>query len=362
MNKIGKGNWPMWTFGIASVLAIIVMIVWLFNSFVTGPATQPTTLGPSGQIIATDISSNCPDNKEWLGTVSVQNALNTTGVGGETYDTTATFYLLNADGTKASPERTVTDTTAGAMAAGSGLTCGSRYRMEIRSTSGNSGDSGIITDNDLSSKFNPKIIDGGLEFDAIGKGTSFTVKSFQHSNPQTKVWDYITSAWISNNTLVQNLTTSYTSGDGQIYGRGHTVAGVGTDFTIGDRGQFDVGLFLQALQADENVNDLGIYFLVDARTATWDTDSANAYWKGSQLSESTGMITPDEKIAYNAYELIYKIDSSKLIDSSSNSNEFRLTLTALAGQNPDADDNVSMDIAPIGRYQSIDGANLHKIG
>lgn len=343
LNRSGKGGGQaaLWT-----VVALLVVIAGI-GAFMVFGGTQQQEITTGGQTVSTKAgTTSCPDNLAWAGTADVVNKLNATGT--ETYDTTAYVYVANADGTRGSLKTSITDTTAGTLS----LTCGENYIVDVLSTDGNAGDSAEI----LSASEGKVIDDGALMFTAKGAGNRITLNMNQRGLYQVRAKDQVTGAFMYPSTSASN--TGYLTTDGVTFMSSTDNV---TNTAVGAGGKLHVTEYVQAANTDNDLNDLGMWVLVDADPTVWDIDHAAAKLDGSSTPDAKGSLNPDEKIAFNTYELAFKVPASRVIDNN-NELEFDLTLSALGGINPTGSNNITIEYAPIGKYLSSKDSNVLKVG
>lgn len=340
-NKAGKSGLVI-TITIAVLIAAAALVYMAF-----GGQSQQQIGGTGGQKVATAQGAiSCPDSLAWAGTVDVVNKLNSTTT--QTYDTTAYFYVANADGTKGPLKITVSDTTAGTAA----LTCGEAYFVEVVSTNGATGDSAEI----LSASEGTIQEDGTLLFTAKGAGNRITLNMNQRGQPSVRVKDMVTGDFMFDDG--DTSATDYESLDGVVFMSSTDNA---TSYTVAESGKLSVTQYVQANLSVAEVNDLGVWILIDADPTVWDVDNAVAKIDGSAASDAQGSWNADEKNAYNSYELAYFVPASRAI-TSNNELEFEFKLNAQGGQNPTGAHNISIDYAPIGKYLSSKESNVLKVG
>ncbi|MEK6880659.1 MAG: hypothetical protein AABY22_13665 [Nanoarchaeota archaeon] len=321
-NKSGKmGPGAKVFLWLVGIILVSVVAMSLFG----GSQQQLPTGGAEGS------TDNCPSDLSWSGTIDVRNSLNISGA--ETYDTTAYFYFAGTDDLKVS----ITDTTAGAVT----LTCGESYDVKILSTSGATGDSAKIVG------ISQGTVDPSGEsatFKATGNGNRITISSQQHGVSEVQVYSNIDKAFFRS----AIDTTAYNSTDGVSWNNTGSQA---DSYAIGSGGELDVSVSLRSTTSDENLNDLGLYLLIDAATTVYDTPVMRLNGAAMTDVKDSGL-TPSETLAYSAYEYIFLIPSSTdVILNDKVTLDF--DIFALSGVNPGASDNIEFDIAPVGSYVSI---------
>jgi hypothetical protein len=340
LNKRAKGS--MTTVAIwVGVVAVVGLLA--FMAFGGNSAPAPSSSGSSStggiQPTASQCSVACPDDLDWAGTINVRNKLNSTGA--ENFDTTTYFY--EADG---SLKTSITDTTSGAAT----LTCGNTYAVKVQSTSGAAGDSGAFIDGSGYTA-NP---DGTASLTACGSGSTITFVSRQHGLPEIRVRDNVNDGLAFSHGNDDDAVT-YQTTDGAVFGSSTN----GSAIAVGAGGNLEFTQFVRATADDQNVNDLGMWILIDAGTSIWDKPAVKI--DGASASEASAQLSADEKIAYNGYEYVFFVPASRVIDNNDKL-EINIDINALGGTNPDGDDNISVDYAPIGHFQSNSDSNVLKVG
>jgi len=331
----GRGRMPIWAWFLIVIGAIVVIM------FLIGTIPQkerPIGDGTGDGVV--DLSA-CPSDLTWSGSVDVQNIFNTSGA--ETYDTTAYFYKAGTEDLKTS----ITDTTAGAVT----LTCGKSYDVKVLSVSGAAGDQSRIR----TSSHGTVSDEGVVTFMATGDGERLTFGMHQQGVIEMRVFDLINDGFVFANG--EASATAYISTDGANWTNTNTDD---APTVVGTAGEWHQKLFVRATVTDQNVNDLGTYVLIDASTTVWDTPTVRIDGAIATDIISTGL-NPDEVKAYSTYEYAYLIDKSNNIV---NNKEIivDVSIFALAGTDPTEADDIAIDHATIGRYSSITGANVLKVG
>jgi len=314
-------------------VGVLVVAVILFMAF----GTQQAQTG-DGTTTDTPLAA-CPSDLTWSGTVDVQNTINEGSA--ETYDTTAYFYVSGTDVLKTS----ISDTTAGAVS----LTCGQVYDVKVLSTSGAAGDGGYI----YSTTHGTANDDGSVTFTATSTNAGrITLGMNQHGVPEIQVFDASTAAFVNEGAG----TTGYKATDGVNW----TSSTNNTQPKIvGSGGEIDYVISLRSTVSDENLNDFGIYVLIEAPTNIWDVPVVKA--DGVTLEDVKGTLNPDEAKAYSNYEYVYLIPQGSEV-SLNDKVTIGFNIFALSGQNPGTSDDIEMDFAMRGTYTSIDNANILKVG
>lgn len=356
MDKKGKTN--MWA--ILGVVAVVGIAIWVFSSGVlqtTAPGTTPSQVVQ----LPTSAAVECPTDKAWSGTVTMQNILNTSGA--ETFDTTMYLYEINADGSQDEAAynaydkyvTTITDTTSGSLTA----TCGKRYAAKVLSVSGAAGDQAAIKSVLSSSGTqNAKINSQGLlVFTATSDSGQLQLGSYQQGNPQIRVFDIENNGYMFSNGSAS--ATAWNATDGVNFAG---VTNAGTNTSVGSGGSFNIRFEVQSQNTDETFNDQGLYVLVDAASNRWATPIMKL--DGSVLSDiKTGGLNPDEVKAYTGYEYVYLVPKDKALGMvNPNKYSLEMAISALAGIDPVNSDTLQVDLAPVGSYASVSNSNFLKIG
>ena len=329
--------------GFLILAAVIVVGVMIFNA---GPSVTTGTngAGTSGGITVQNMCKGdpCPDTLNWAGIISVRNAANTSAQ--ETYDTTTNFYFENGN-----LRLSVTDTTSGANT----LTCGKTYTVRTLSTSGAEGDSGYFLDG-TGYTVNE---DGSATWTACGSGHTINFISRKHGLPEVRAFDVINDGFMVDNT--DTTATDYETVDGTAYLTTSTASGAVNGTDVGSGQEFHVKIYYRATDVHTNANDLGTYILIDAPVATWNTPTVKL--NGISVDEASSRLSSDESTQYNSYEYVYWIDRSYIL-TRSNEIVIDFSVFALGGQNPTTADNISIDFAPVGTFESADDSSILKIG
>ena len=340
MDRIGKTN--VWI-PVVSIVVIALLGLAVYGIFYTQPTQQvvlsPTSVSNDGGaplLSGGACSVACPTDLVWAGTVNIQNSLNKTGV--ETYDTSSYFF----DTADSSLKATVTDTSSGAVS----LTCGRNYKLQTVSSSGAAGDSSYLGSADLGTSDS----NGNIVFNACGDGTVFTVQSQQHGLWEVRAFDLINNAYFLNQSnhsgLVyhQGTPLNFTS---------TTSNTTGTSVSSG--GELHARIEMRANVDDQNLNDRGIYVLIDAASNRWNVPNVKV--DGTQLQEIKGSLSNDERRAYANYEYVFLIPQSRVI-TQQNEAKVDFSMFALSGIDPTAADQPTVAFAPIGQYVSTKTNNL----
>ena len=357
-NKKGAGGMLM----VAMVITMLVVAGAVVYSITKQPVVQtqfPTEDKPGENLAASSIVAGCPDNRQSSIVVDVQNDQNTTGV--ETFDSTLELYDGAVTDPDSAPLEQLTDTSAGAAT----LTCGKRYMGKILSTSGASGDSGVIISASGSGLVDISVRDkkDAFFFTPTGESGKLVVKSQQHATQRVRVKDITQNAYMVDNE--DATATDYETTDG-IQFLSTTVGTNATAKAAGDT--LSLRFEVQSVQTDTNLFDNGgMYILIDGTSSVWDVEkpSASASLEGTPLTliKDPTDLTAAEKIAYTDYEIIYKVPYEVGKEITSNKDLFfDFELSALAGQDPATANNISVDFAPIGNFASISAPNILKIG
>lgn len=347
LNKGGKVSVLMTILVIVGILAGGVFIYTQLGAPKLGVTQQtalPNTVPAVSETAGIQCSQACPDTGAWTGTVSIQNKWNGTDI--ETFDTSSYFYVTDPK-TKAlgSLEASVTDTTSGTVT----LTCGRQYTMKTASTSGGGGDGSWLYRSDLGKSDGS----GNVVFDACGRAQTFNVVGEQHGLWEARAYDIVNNGYLMNQSNASGLvyhvgtplnftsTTSNTTGT-----------------AIGAAGELHVRMEIRATAEDENLNDRGIYMLVDAASNRW--NKPTVMLDGSTLQDIKSSLSEDEKVAYANYEYAYKIPQTRAI-TRTNEAKIDFSMFALTGINPTAADQPLVDFAPIGQVLSTRDANVLKV-
>lgn len=339
-NRSGKANVLM-TVALIAIIAIAALVA--YNTFgkkeqtAIGPGTNvPTTA--SGEVICKDTK---PDNLAHTLTLNMQNSLNRTGV--ETYDTTS-YFFDKADG---SLQTAPTDTTSGSVT----LTWGKQYLVKTLSTSGAAGDGSWLKSGSSDAWKGDN--NGNLIYSACGTAKTETILSYQHGLRETRVFDVI-----NNNYLINNGTTAATSWITGTPLNFSSTTSNSTATAVGAGGEVHVIQYLRATVDDQNVNDRGIYVLIDADTSDWNTPTVKI--DGAVAKDVKGELSSDAKAAYSAYEYVYLISADRVI-SQQKDIQIDLDMFALSGYNPTGADSPIIALAPIGQYASTYQNNVLKV-
>ena len=202
--------------GALLVIFLIVLVVGVLLALYFGIANKPieekiVDSGLGSDLGVSGILSGCPDNGQTSVVVDVQNNQNSTGV--ETFDTTLELYDATATDPNTAPLETLTDTSAGAAT----LSCGQKYYGKILSTSGASGDSGIILAVSGSGLSDLKASDDmtSFTFTPNRESAKLVVKSQQHATQRVRVFNLIGDAFMDDNQ--DETATNYDSTDGVVF-------------------------------------------------------------------------------------------------------------------------------------------------
>ena len=344
LNKLGaakKTSPALIVFGFIAILLLGVIAIGVF-----GGKQEQTTIGEEVTTEGTTVSTQCPSDYGFSGTVTVQNDLNTTGA--ETFDTTMYFYTIDANGNEVF-EKSSTDTTSGTLT----LSCGSTYVARVLSVDGAAGDSSVINSASMSGATSLGAVkDGGWKFVVTKASGALTFKVHQHGLIQLRAFD------IENNNYLYNVTadtaTEWTDDTSANF---TSITANNTATAVGTSGSYNVRLEIQTQNADESFNDQGVYILVDASSAVWAVPTLKV--SGSTLTNIKGSLPADEAVAYADYEYVYKT-SSNFINPDKISVEY--LSTAVSGVNPTGANAPVIALAPIGSYTSVSDSNLLKFG
>lgn len=349
LNKGGKTNFLL---TLALIAIIAVAGVFLYNQFGgkgLGVTQQTAITGervPSQQEPSSiQCSSACPDTGAWTGTVTIQNKWNSTDV--ESFDTTSYFYVTDPKtGALQSLEASVTDTSAGAVT----LTCGRQYTMKTASTSGAAGDGSFLHSSDLGKSDG----NGNIVFDACGRAQTFTVKGEQHGLWEARAYDIVNDGYLLNQSNHSGLIYH----QGAVLNFTSTTSNT-TGTAVGAGGEVHARIEIRATAEDENLNDRGIYILVDAAANRW--NKPTIMLDGSSLAEVKASLSEDEKVAYANYEYVFKVPQTRDITRTHEA-KVDFSMFALTGTNPTAADQPLVDFAPIGQSLSTKDNNVLKVG
>jgi hypothetical protein len=344
LNKLGaakKISPALIVFGFIAILLLGVIAIGVF-----GGKQEQTIIGEEVTTEGTTVSTQCPSDYGFSGTVTVQNDLNTTGA--ETFDTTMYFYTIDANGNEVF-EKSSTDTTSGTLT----LSCGSTYVARVLSVDGAAGDSSVINSASMSGATSLGAVkDGGWKFVVTKASGALTFKVHQHGLIQLRAFD------IENNNYLYNVTadtaTEWTDDTSANF---TSITANNTATAVGTSGSYNVRLEIQTQNADESFNDQGVYILVDASSAVWAVPTLKV--SGSTLTNIKGSLPADEAVAYADYEYVYKT-SSNFINPDKISVEY--LSTAVSGVNPTGANAPVIALAPIGSYTSVSDSNLLKFG
>ena len=337
-------------------IAIIIAVV-VFGAI--GFSMIPQTQTGGDGVVETSVS--CPSDQTWTGTVSVQNLLNDTGA--ETFDTTMNFYTIKADGSQdelsyneigaGGFSTSITDTTSGSAT----LSCGKRYAVKILSTSGAGGDPSLVRSIvSQSSVADAKVnADGVFVFTARDNSGAFTLGVHQVGNIAARVFDFVEGA---DYIYCQDCATK-TEWNATDAANWTSTTNNLTSVTVGSGGEYHVRLETRAVVNDQNVNDRGIYVLVNANTGTWGSPIVKINGVNAVDIIDSGL-NPDETKAYSAYEYAYLIGRNTPLTNKEHV-DVDMDIFALGGQNP-AGNTLDIDLSPIGSYASVSDANNLKVG
>jgi len=333
LSKAGKGgtNTALMILGFVAVVGLLVWIAMgVQQRAVPGPVTEegvPISVATAG----------CPTDLVTTATISVENVLNTTGA--ETYNTT--MYIFSKDG----EVQSITDTTAGTAS----LTCGQSYTGKIISTDGAAGDSSEIL-----GTTSGKVTDGNVEFKASSRALTLSLETNQRGVPEVRARDIVNDAFMYDTSDVTNL--DYETTDGVIFS---STTDNATGTAVGSGSELHVTQYVRANVDDNDFNDRGIYVLIDAASNVWNIPTVKI--DGKVASEASGMLNSDEKIAYNDYEFVYFIPADREVTKNKEV-AVDLSIFALGGVDPTGANNVSVDYAVIGQYESTQKTNVIKVG
>ena len=289
-------------------------------------------------------TQQCPTSLAWAGTANVQNVLNKTGV--ETFDTSMYFYETDpTTGAVGTLKTTVTDTSSGAVT----LDCGKKYTTKVVSSSGAGGDASLLTGTDLG-----EVKDGDVVFNACGAGSVFTVQGKQHGLWEVRAYDLVNNDYLLNQS----------NHSGLVYHQGtplnFTSTGSNTTGTaIGAGQEFHVRIDLRATVDDQDVNDRGVYVLVDAATTRWKEPTVKL--DGASLSNVKSTLNPDEAATYSNYEYVFKIPAERKVTQNEQA-QVDFSMFAQGGIDPTNADRPLIDFAPVGQYISTGTNSVLKVG
>jgi hypothetical protein len=194
--------------------------------------------------------------------------------------------------------------------------------------------------------FTPKLGQASVVLNAHEQG-SFRVKVYQGGT--------VTAT----NLCSANLNSSvgcdvWNSTDGVTYG---SATDGSTALAVANGESLELVYEIRATATDENVNDRGVFVLVDKTTAF---DDAGVTVDGVAWEEiDANLLTPDEADAYTTYEQIYFIPQDKIVESG------RSVVVALefeADSEPGAGDDVSIDLHPRATFRSTTDNNIVLVG
>jgi hypothetical protein len=345
LNKLGaaKKTSPMvWIFGVAALILLTIIAVGIFGGKQEQKTIGEETTIPGG----TSVTTQCPSDYGFSGTVTVQNDLNLTGA--ETFDTTTYFYSVDANGNEVF-EKSATDTTAGTLT----LSCGTTYVARVLSVDGAAGDNSVIESASMSGATSlGAVSNGGWKFVVTKDAGALTFKVHQHGLIQLRAFD------IENNNYLYNTTaTSATAYVTSTSANFTSITANSTATAVGTSGSYNVRLEIQTQNADESFQDQGVYILVDAATNKWSKPTLKV--DGATLTDMKGTLPVDEAKAYANYEYVYKT-TSNFINPDKISVEY--LSTAVNGVDPAGSDAPVIALAPIGSYVSVSDSNLLKVG
>ncbi len=280
---------------------------------------EPTEAVPS--------AVSCPSDGDTSITFDVVNAMNTTG--SEGFDVTA--YFIGASGHTVK----ITDTTSPTA---STLNCGETYTVKIESTDGAGGDNSraqSIHHGDGT------ISNGNVEFTAKGSSMSFEVAVDQQGVLESRMYDNLNAGHVFDG---NDATATDYETDGVDF---YSTTDNSTAYAVGSGGEVDVTLTVRATNDDENWNDRGTYILIDADATKWDTSNAVLSFDGQTLSNVQGSLSEFEDRKWSTYEMIYFVDSPITQQDKA---DIRLNMFALSGVDPEASDDIQIDIGAKGQY------------
>ena len=317
----------------------------------------------TAELVDQAVLKTCPSDNAWSGTFTTQNKANTTG--SQTFDETANFYEVKVDGSEDALgydaynrfSTPITDTTSGAVT----LTCAKRYAVKTLSVSGAGGDPSRFREliGTPSGVKNAKVNDAGvLIFTAVGDRGAITAGAWQTSLIENRVYDFINVGYIDHNS----------SGEpGTINGWNATTLGnwskvgnntLGTD--VGSGGEYHIRLEIRSAEQQRDVNDNGVYALVEASTSTFDSPTVKIDNVVVSDVKDTGL-NPDEVKAYATYEYAYLISPDKKMRKNTQV-DLDFDIFASGGQNPDGATDLKIDLASRGSFASVSDGNLYKSG
>lgn len=307
---------------------------------------QLSIITQSGERLANQAgSTSCPDSGTTSLSLTVYNALNTSGT--ESYDNTAYIYSVN-DGEE-SLFATLTDTTSGT----DDLNCGDVYRIRIVSTDGEGGDSSLL----MGVRAGKDADVGGngeyVEFTAQGAQYNLELESKQHTTMLFKLFDNKQNGWVYDSNDAS--ATDYES-TGVTF---KSTTDNSTAMSVGSGESLDLRYTLKGNSADGDFADHAMYILVDAASGTW--QEPDVRFEGVSLSNMKGQLDSSESVAYSDYEYVYVVEVSD-IESALIPNKDKFLdfdISARDNVDPDASDDISVDFASVGAVKETSGNMVH---
>lgn len=328
-----------------ALLAIIVVATTYLAGWKPGDGLS---IGGGGSTSVDDVpvgANLCGDTKASTMTLNLYNGLNTTGAEG--FD--ATMRLYTADGAYVTE---LTDTTSASV---SNLNCGQQYVLRMKSTDGVDGDSGQFQGIRSDSTSSAKLAENGaaVVFTATQPSITLSLSGKQHGVLEFKGYDNINRAPMCNG---DDSCTDY-----ELDGVTFMSTTNGTAMAVSTGGEVDISLDARVNSlTDATFDDFGFYILVEAPTAVWGEPVVS--FDGQTLTNIKGSLAAEESDLWNGYEFVYKVETtegSPKLDSDRKSVGFQIR--ADSGVDPGASDNLEIDFAAIGSYQST-SSDAIKVG
>ena len=343
-NKQGKNETIVYIAVIALAAVAVVALLGFMGVFKTQQAAIGVPVANvSGQLAQQQAAAitNCGSTKQTAVTFNVKNGLNTTGT--QYFDMTGYVYQINPDNTETLVS-TVSNTTGGSVT----LDCGAAYRFKpvTDGSTYNSQLTSVYTHNAQLDN------DGSVLFVTSAPSLALGMVGTDHSDIQVRAYDMNARAYMFN---TGSAVANQFSANGVVY---TSTTDNATATTVGAGSTLDVSFDVQATSTVGNYNDEGVYVLVGSSTA----NTFTKYWDGSQTQVKfngavlpTATLTTNEQQAFSGFSQFYKIAPSNVMGSKTNTVEVSLMKSnGLTGDN-----NVTIDLIPIGNYLSIDSVHVY---
>lgn len=286
----------------------------------------------------------CPTDLTTSTEIEVRNILNETSQ----QEKDVTFVCLGAGG----QVEVINDTTNPTAV---DFDCNVQYTCKPISSGDSEGDQGKILTIEEASNPSAQVLedDSGFSFTPIGGSTYVAVGAHEQGAIQVRVWDDNERSWACAGSSATCGT--WNSTDGATFGDTTD----GTAFVVTAASGLELCYEVQATDDGENVNDRGIYVLVDAATTVWKTPDVTI--DGVGASNFKGSLNEDEATSYSDYEYVYKVEQDKKV-TSKNSETMEVCISLEASSDAGASDDVSVDFSPIATYRATDDDNTVKLG